>query len=776
MTMPLLCTLVVVLALALVAAWHRRVDLRQQRDAVVERAEAAARGPTTAPLQVPVIDLAKCLGCGTCVRECPESGVLALVHGQAVVVNAAACVGHALCVSECPAGAVTLGQVDSGARDDVPALDGELQAFGTEGLFLVGEITARSLIRTATTQGGQVAATIARRLHGSRSSGPARRDAAADVHDVVIVGAGPGGLACALGCVEQRLDAVLIDREPGIGGTVARYPRRKLVLTDAVELPLHGRLAQDEYEKEELVQLWQSLASRHRLPFRGGVTFDRAERQADGTFVVHTDAGALRARHVVLAVGRRGTPKRLGVPGEDLPHVTTSLLDAASYSGRHCVVVGGGDSAVETALALAEQPGNRVTLVYRQDAFFRLRGKNKERLAAKLADGALEALMRTEVTAIHADSVEILQRPADGAPPGGGGDQGGDGGAVTTALRADDVFVMAGGTPPFAALQRSGVSFDPKVRAAANGAAARTATEGPAPSGAVGSAARANGLLPALGVGLALAASALAFVLWHRDYYLAAPALRAADPLHALLRPDRSLGLWFGLFATAAVIANLAYLVRRQQWFGVRFGQLATWMNAHVGTGVVAVLLALLHAAMSPRATLGGFAFWSLVVLLVTGAIGRWFYAWLPRSANGREVEIDAIRRTFTTASGGSAFAQQARREMLALIDRRQWRSTWIGRAVTLVGLQWDLWRTERRLRAQAAVSQASHEEVAEALAKVREAHAAAVAIAHLEDLRAVLGTWRWLHRWIAFLMVLLLVAHVVIATLHGVFTGGGGL
>ncbi len=739
MTSALLVAIVVVLALALAATWHRRVDLRLQRDAVVERAEMAARGADAAPLQVPRIDLAKCLGCGTCVRECPETGVLALVHGQAAVVNAAACVGHARCVTECPAGAVTLGRGEGKERADVPALDDSLQAIGSDGLYLVGEITARSLIRTATTQGAQVAATIAART----SAAGAERTKG--VRDVVIVGAGPGGLACALGCVQHRLDVLLVDQEPVVGGTVAKYPRRKLVLTDVVDLPLHGRLPQREYEKEELVELWQQLAARHRVPFRGGVAFDHVERAPDGTFVVHTGAGALRARHVVLAVGRRGTPRRLGVPGEELPHVTYALLDAAAYTGRHCVVVGGGDSAVETALALAEQPGNTVTIVYRQDAFFRLRSKNKQRLDARAADGAIDVLLRAELTAIAPGHVDVLQR--DGA---GAGDAG-----VALQLRGDDVFVMAGGTPPFAALAKSGVSFDPALRPAAP----------PEPP------ARSGGLLPALAVGLVLATATLAFVGWHRDYYLLSPAQRAQQPVHALLRPDQSLGLWFGIAAAAAVLANLAYLARRQQWFRVRFGTLAAWMNVHVATGVVAMLLALLHAAMSPRATAGGYAFWALVVLLVTGAIGRWFYAWLPRSANGRELEVDTMRRELAAAgAGGSAFAREARREVLALLDRRQWGSSWLGRAAVLAGLQWDLWWTTRRLRRHALATGAAPDEVDDALARTRRAHATAVATAHLEDLRAVLGAWRWLHRWLALLMVLLVVAHVVIAALHGAF------
>lgn len=751
MAFPLLLALVVVLVLVVAAAWQRRADLLQQRAAIADRAVASARPDDRPPLQVPVIDLAKCLGCGTCVRECPEQGVLALVHGQAAVVNAAACVGHARCVSECPAGAVTLSAGDLSTRRDVPVLDDALQAVGQDGLFLVGEITARALIRSATAQGAQVAATLAARR--AAAPAPAESPAGRRVHDAVIVGAGPGGLACALGCRQHGLDFVLIDQERAIGGTVAKYPRRKLVLTDDVALPLHGRLPRREYGKEELVALWTRLAKQHRLPFHGGVTFDRVERDDDGTFAVITDRGMLRARAVVLAIGRRGSPRRLGVPGEDLPHVAYSLLDAAAYHGRNCLVVGGGDSAVEAALALAEQPGNRVTIAYRQDAFFRLRRQNLERVQARIADGRIEALFRAEVTAIAAGHVELRQQQPEG------------GGTVALQLQADDVFVMAGGVMPFARLEQSGVSFDPALRASPAAAAA------PAPAG--------NGLLPALVVGLVLAAATLGFVLWHRDYYLLDRVQRAADPKHAVLRPDRSLGLWFGLLAAGAVFANLAYLLRRQQWFGLRFGSLATWMNAHVATGVVAVLLAVLHAAMAPKATVGGYAFWALVVLLVTGAIGRWFYSWLPRGTNGRELELEAVRRDLQAVAapaGAGPFVRRAHDEVLALLDRRQWRGSWLGRVATLLGWQWDLWRTLRRLRRAGSEAGADPALLASLAARARTAHAAAVAVAHLEDLRALLGTWRWLHRWLALLMVLLLVVHVVVAVLHGAFAGGGGL
>ena len=744
MTWMLLCTLAVVLALALAASWHRHAELAQQAEAVRERRQSAARELSAAPLQVPVIDLSRCLGCGTCVKSCPEDGVLQLVHGQAAVVNASACVGHAHCVAECPVGAVTLGRGDLAERDDVPVLDETLQAVGMPGVFLVGEVTARALIRTAIVQGTAVAERVLSRC------AVATAGADDEVLDAVVIGAGPGGIACGLGLVAGGANFVLLDQEAIVGGTVAKYPRRKLVLTQPVDLPLHGRMREREYAKEELVELWQGIADRHALPFVGGVTFGHIEREDEDALAVHTSAGVYRARSVVLAIGRRGIPKRLGVPGEDLPNVAYGLVDAAAYAGRRVLVVGGGDSAVEAALALAEQDGTDVTIAYRQEAFVRLRSKNKQRIGAQIAAGRVRARFSAQVGAIHPDRVEL--RVA----------------GVPEPLPVDDVFVLIGGEPPFEQLRRSGVSFDHSNQGEHALAAANAPIAVPQTRGA--------DLLPALVWGLAMTVATLAFLIWHLDYYGLSPAERAADPKHALLSPDRGLGLWLGIASAAAIVVNLAYLVRRRMWLGLRLGALPSWLNVHVATGVLALLLAMQHGAMAPRQTPGGFAFWGLLVLLVTGAIGRWFYAWLPRAANGRELELDKVRselEALRRSEGSSEFTRNAAAAIDALVERRQWRSTWIGRVFNLVGLQVDLWWTLRRLRRAAATAAVGAEEFGAFATRARAAHAAAIAVAHLEDLRALLGSWRWLHRWLALLVVLLVVIHVVVATLHGAFSGG---
>ena len=377
-----------------------------------ELADARQRGSREARLQYPQIDLARCLGCGTCIAACPEEGVLDLLHGQAVVVHGARCVGHGRCAEECPTGAivVTLGDLED--RRDIPAVDGRFESTTVPGLFLAGEVTGFALIRTAITHGTAVAREVVSRSAGSPRNGGAGGNGA-PVLDLVVVGAGPAGISCAVEAQESGLNVAVLEQE-SLGGTVASYPRGKLVLTQPVTMPGGYRLTRSTYEKEELMELWERIASEKDLQVHTGVRFQHAEPGPDGGFEVRTDRGTVHARNVCLAVGRRGTPRKLGIPGEELPKVSYSLLDARSFQGRRILVVGGGDSAVEAALGLAEQEGNTVTLSYRRPAFFRLKARNEQRIEEALAVGRVSALFESRVTSITPDGVELEQGPESG--------------------------------------------------------------------------------------------------------------------------------------------------------------------------------------------------------------------------------------------------------------------------------------------------------------------------------------------------------------------------
>ncbi len=739
MSWALLFVLVLALGLLLSAALVRRMELSTMARAVEKRERAQRSGTSGAQLMQPQIDLSRCLGCGTCVSVCPEGEVLELVHGQAAVVNGARCVGHAHCERECPVGAITVTVANLEERRDVPVLTHELEARGSPGLFLAGEVTAHALIKSAIEQGASVAIEVARRSRESRG-------AEADVLDLCIVGAGPAGLACSLESKRQGLAFVTLEQQSSIGGTVAKYPRKKLVLTQPVELPLHGRLEKTSYEKEELVTLWQTIARRAELPIRCGELFVGCERDARGHWIVHTSVGSVRARHVCLALGRRGVPNKLGVPGEDLPKVAYDLLDAHSYSGQRILVVGGGDNAVETALALAEQAGNEVTLSYRQDDFFRIRSRNAERLRAARSQGRLQILTKSELLAVNPHEFELAVE--SGAGRG------------TRRLPNDEVFVMAGGTPPIELLERAGVSFDPALR------------ERPEPLVEQG-----TGIVPALTAGFALAVITLVWALCNADYYWLAPTQRATHERHHLLRPGQGIGLWLGIVASALVVLNLLYLARRSG--RLRVGSLRVWMTSHVATGILAFLCATLHAAMAPRDSIGGHAWWALAALIFTGAIGRYVYAWVPHAANGREYELAEVKARLSNMSdaldrGTESFLANAQREVIERVERVQWKSTFLGRVVALARGERELSRFAAELRRRGREQGSSRENIEETIVLARRAHRAALAAAHYEDLRGLLASWRWLHRWVAALMVLLVCLHIAHALIYGgAFSGG---
>ena len=494
------------------------------RASMERRSQAKAAGADQAQLQFPAVDLSRCAGCGTCVAVCPEGGVLELVHGQAVVVNGARCVGVAACQRECPVDAITVGLHGAAERDDIPNITPSLQAVGQPGLYLAGEVTAHALIKTAVDHGTKVAQEVA----GTPPAAAASSSDDDQVLDLCIIGAGPAGLACALEAHRLGLRALTLEQENEIGGTVAKYPRRKLVLTQPIDLPLHGRLRQNRYTKEDLIHLWRQIASEQDLPIATGQTYRDLHRHDDGVFEVTTDHGRFLAHNVCVAIGRRGIPRRLGVPGEELPKVSYDLVDPRAYQDRALLVVGGGDSAVETAIALAEQPGNKVTLSYRQQSFFRIKQSNEQRLQPLVEAGTLRVVLGSEVCSIHADHA-VLQIQEPHARSGAGGVA-----EATTRkvkLHNDEVFVMIGGTPPTELLGRAGVSFDPAER------------EDLAPDAGE----QGTGLFRALSIGAVLTALTLGFVCWHGDYYLADSASRAANPKHAFLRPGRALGLWLGI-------------------------------------------------------------------------------------------------------------------------------------------------------------------------------------------------------------------------------------
>ena len=747
MDSSLLIVAFVLVTLAAAVVWRRRVDAAATERIVAERSLAVARGSHKARLQYPSVDLSNCIGCGACVRACPEDGVLQLAYGQAVVVHGARCVGHGLCARACPTNAIALTLGDLKGRRDLPTVDEDLEAIGRPGLFLAGEITGFALVRTAVSHGAQVAHAVRTRL-GEQVAADGEQET---IPDLLVMGLGPAGLSCMLAAKELGMHAVGVDQAEDVGGTVFGYPRRKLVMTQPMDLPLHGRLKRLEYTKEQLVELWQGLVRKHELDVHLGVRVDKIEVCPDGTYAVTVGERTLRARNVCLAVGRRGTPRRLDVPGEDLAKVAYSLIDAESYRDRQILVVGGGDSAIEAAVALAEQPGNTVTLSYRKEFFSRLKAKNEKRIQEAFASGAIHSRLGTVVKEITEDEVEVVPVSGDGADTGGGV------AVATNRLPNDHVFIFAGGTPPFPLLEAAGVSFDPADRPA----------EGPLLE-------RGNGLLVAMVFSLVGLAGLIIVRHVYGEYFGLEPAWRSSSPLHEQLRPQSRLGLFAGVLAVALFFTNLLYLIRRSLRFGrYLMGSLKAWMNMHVVTGVGACLLAVLHSGFSVRDSAGGHALLAMVVVVVAGVVGRWFYAFVPRAQNGRQKDIDELGTQVAAIASewdvdGRGLNAEARQLVESSVDQAQIGKSFVSRIVGLVRSQWQLRNNLKAFAANARVDGMPAHQVSRILRLARRSHRLALQLAYYDDLRGLLSTWRWMHRWLAVLLLTLTVVHVVAAMRYG--------
>ncbi|MBE0547422.1 MAG: NAD(P)-binding domain-containing protein [Rubrivivax sp.] len=400
-----------------------------------ERAHALAQqaserlGLNEPPSLHPVVDPHRCIGSGGCTRACPE-GALGVVGGKAVLVNPVACIGHGACQAACPVEAISLVFGTERRGVDIPSVSPSFES-NVPGLFIAGELGGMGLIRKAAEQGRQAIEAIRRRQAGSAEL------------DVLIVGAGPAGISAGLSALEHRLRYRLIEQEEALGGAVYHYPRHKIAMTAPVKLALVGQVRMHDVEKEKLLAFWHDVVRRTGLQIAFDERMEGIERQGE-TFIVSTNRGRHHARSVLLAIGRRGSPRKLGVAGEETTKVVYRLVDAEQYRGQAVLVVGGGDSAVEAAVALSEQPGTQVTLSYRSAAFSRIKERNRQRLQEQSAAGRLQVALDSEVERI--DATEVWLRSA----------------GISKALPNDAVIVCAGGVMPTALLQQVGIEFATK--------------------------------------------------------------------------------------------------------------------------------------------------------------------------------------------------------------------------------------------------------------------------------------------------------------------------
>jgi putative YpdA family bacillithiol system oxidoreductase len=372
-----------------------------------------------------------CVGCGLCVPACPEPGAVTMA-GKRAVIDPNLCKAHGKCVEACPVGGIFLSTGDAVQRVEVPHVDVNFQT-NVPGLYIVGELGGRGLIKNAVNEGKIAIEHVAREIAAATT----RTGDDPLVYDVLIVGTGPAGLSAGLQAKRSELKYVVLERGT-VADTIRKYPRHKLLLAEPVRMPLYGDLWIADASKESLLKVWEAIIAETKLNVLTGHEVTRVEKTTGG-FLVEAGGRPFRARRVVLAMGRRGTPRRLNVPGEDLAKVVYDVAEMEVFRGRRVLVVGGGDSAVESALGLSNQPGTEVTVSYRGEAFARVKARNQTKLDAAVGSGKVRVLLNSQVREIRHDVVIV------------------DVSGRSTILPNDDVIVRIGGEPPQAFLERVGV-------------------------------------------------------------------------------------------------------------------------------------------------------------------------------------------------------------------------------------------------------------------------------------------------------------------------------
>lgn len=404
--------------------YSERSHLQVQRESV----EAGLMEPASLH---PLIDPSLCLGCGACVRACPEGQVLGLIGGKAELIQPTDCIGHGACKAACPYDAITLVFGTETRGVDIPVVKPTFET-NVPGIFIAGELGGMGLVRNAIEQGRQAMVSIVK-LGSSRNS---------EGYDVVIVGAGPAGISASLAAMERKRRFVTIEQD-SFGGTVAHFPRGKMVMTQPATLPLYGRVKFGQISKERLLGFWRKVAKDTGLRISYNERVETITKGSQG-FEIKTTRRVLKTSTVLLAIGRRGTPRKLDVPGEEQSKVVYRLSDPEQYRGKNVLIVGGGDSALEAAASIAEQKDTSVTLSYRSETFSRAKPKNRKRVDDAKAAGRLKVMMKSQVKEIGEQSAQLEWngRPIE--------------------IPNDAVIVCAGGILPTKFLQSMGIEVETK--------------------------------------------------------------------------------------------------------------------------------------------------------------------------------------------------------------------------------------------------------------------------------------------------------------------------
>ena len=380
----------------------------------------------------PVVDVNSCIQTGACISACPEHDILGIRNGKATIINASQCIGHGACFHACPTGAISL-RIGTETRGvDLPHVNQNFET-NVPGIFIAGELGGMGLIKNAVSQGKQATENIIKAL---------KKDHKAE-YDLIIVGAGPAGISSSLTAKKHGLKFLLLEQDT-LGGTVSTFPRKKIVMTSPMDLPLYGKIKLFETSKSELLDLWNSVFKKNNIVIQENSKVDSIVHE-ESIFRVTTLKGEVyTSAFVLLSIGRRGTPRKLNVPGEMSEKVAYRLLEPEIITGKEILVVGGGDSAIESALLLTEE--NHVILSYRNEVINRIKPLNKIALDKAVSEGKIEVKLSSDLLSIE-DNHIILSVGKEGEK---------------MTIKNDLVYIFAGGELPTQFLEKTGIRIEKK--------------------------------------------------------------------------------------------------------------------------------------------------------------------------------------------------------------------------------------------------------------------------------------------------------------------------
>jgi len=419
-----LCVVVIVIYLRKKTKESRLVD---------EKIKIAKEEGLHEPVSLhPYVDVNSCIQTGACIAACPEKDILGIRNGKATIINASRCIGHGACFHACPTEAITLRIGTEKRGVELPHVSQNFET-NVPGIFIAGELGGMGLIKNAVEQGRQAVENIIKTFSKNHSA----------EYDLIIIGAGPAGISGTLTAKKHGLKFLLLEQDT-LGGTVFTFPRKKIIMTSPMDLPLFGKIKLFETSKAELLDLWQTVLKKNEISVSENSKVESVISE-NGIFKVTTIRGDnYTSARILLAIGRRGTPRKLNVPGEMKEKVAYRLLEPEAISGKHIIVVGGGDSAIESALLLADQ--NHVILSYRNEVFSRIKPLNNIALNKAVAEGRLELRLKTNLLSIEDKTISLSV----------------DDNSEKIELQNDLVYIFAGGELPTQFLEKAGIKIAKK--------------------------------------------------------------------------------------------------------------------------------------------------------------------------------------------------------------------------------------------------------------------------------------------------------------------------